>query len=375
MYRERMSILRCTRAHSFLPVIVSLALPLVLAGCPKKSEPDAPPSASAKPVESAAPSAAASVVASASASPATSTASPPSAPAVPLTGIKAPAPTPRGPIKVVGFPKTVYTGMNDPAKNAGFSADGTEFGYCDDTTAADEPRITCVTIDPQGKRTIRSSDATAKGAVHVKLPELSAWMAAKKFPSIGPAPKGEPPKLTGDWDFTDIELHVVDGKLGGAVEKDPPVFPITFKVEAPNKDVPYGFVALNALALSPDGKDLGAVGLFFCGEWCNEHDVRRYRVGEFAALVYNDSGMKHHAKNDFARSAELFRKASFADPAAKLPAYNLACALARLGDETEGNLALARAIALDPKVKERAPKDKDFAKVLDKAWFKSLVGG
>lgn len=363
------------RSRSLLPVLVGLALPLVLAGCPKKSDTDAPPSSSAKPAASAAPSAVASAVPSATATPDTPAAAPPSAAAVPFTGIKAPAPTTRGPIKVVGFPKTVYTGMNDPAKYAGFSADGTDFGYCDDTTAADDPRLTCVTIDPQGKRTKRSSDASTKGAVHVKLPELKAWMATKKFPAIGPAPKGEPPKLAGDWDFTDIELHVVDGKLGGAVDKDPPVFPVTFKVEAPIKDVPYGFVALNALALSPDGKDLGAVGLFFCGEWCNDHDVRRYRVGELAALVYNDTGMKHHTKNDFARSAELFRKASFADPNAKLPAYNLACALALLGDETEGKAALARAIALDPKVKERAPKDKDFAKVLDKAWFKSLVGG
>lgn len=358
-----------------LPVLVGLALPLVLAGCPKKSESDGAPSASTKPAVSAAPSAIASAAPSAPATPEAPVAAPPSAAAVPLTGIKPPAPTTRGPIKVVGFPKTVYTGMNDPAKHAGFSSDGTDFGYCDDTTAADEPRITCVTVDRQGKRTKRSSDSTTKGAVHVKLPELKAWMAAEAFPTIGSAPKGEPPKLTGEWDFTDIELHVADGKLGGAVDKDPPVFPVTFKVEAPIKDVPYGFVALNALALSPDGKEIGAVGLFFCGEWCNEHDVRRYRVGELAALVYNDTGMKHHTKNDFSRSSELFRKASFADPSAKLPAYNLACALARLGDEAEGKVALARALALDPKVKERAPKDKDFDKVLDKPWFKSLVGG
>jgi hypothetical protein len=372
MYRERMSISRRARNRSFLPGFVGLALPLVLAGCPKKADPDATPSASAKPAVSAAPSA----IASASAPPADPSAAPPSTGhAVSLAGLKAPAPVTRGPIKVVGFPKTVYTGMNDPAGDAGFSADGADFGYCDDTTAADEPRITCVTIDPQGKRTTRSSEATSKGAVHMKVPELKAWMAARKLPKVGPAPKGEPPKLTGDWDFADIELHVADGKLGGAVDKEPPVFPVTFKVEAPLKDVPYGFVALNALALSPDGKDLGAVGLFFCGEWCNEHDVRRYRVGEFAALVYNDTGMKHHTKNDFARSAELFRKAVFADPNAKLPTYNLACALARLSDETEGKVALERAIGLDPKVKERAPKDKDFAKVLDKPWFKALVGG
>jgi hypothetical protein len=351
-------------------------MPLALAGCPKKGDSEATPSASTKPAASAAPSAVASAVTSAVATPdVPPAASAATAPVVSLAGLKAPAPVARGPIKVVGFPKTVYTGMNDPAKEAGFSADGADFGYCDDTTAADEPRITCVTIDRQGKRTKRTSDSGAKGAVQMKLAELGAWKAAKKLPKVGPAPKGEPPKLAGDWDFTDIELHVADDKLGGAVDKDPPVFPITFKVEAPLKDVPYGFVALNALALSPDGKEIGAVGLFFCGEWCNEHDVRRYRVGELAALVYNDTGMKHHTKNDFARSAELFRKASFADPSAKLPAYNLACALARLSDETEGKVALERAIALDPKVKERAPKDKDFAKVLDKAWFKSLVGG
>ncbi len=362
-------------ARSVLPTLVSLVLPLVLAGCPKKGDSDATPSASTKPATSAAPSAVASASAPVTAPLDTPAAIPSTTPAVSLAGLKAPAPVARGPIKVLGFPKTVYTGMNDPATAAGFSADGVDFGYCDDTTAADEPRITCVTLDQQGKRTKRSSDSPAKGAVHMKLPELTAWMATKNLPKVGPAPKGEPPKLTGDWDFTDIELHVADGKLGGAVDKEPPVFPITFKVEAPIKDVPYGFVALNALALSPDGKELGAVGLFFCGEWCNEHDVRRYRVGEFAALVYNDTGMKHHTKNDFARSAELFRKASFADPSAKLPAYNLACALARLADETEGKVALERAISLDPKVKERAPKDKDFAKVLDKVWFKSLVGG
>ncbi len=339
---------------------------LVVSGCskPTKTEEPPPPPPLAIAPSVAPPSIAPSVSAAASA------VAPEVKPASTF-GLAAPAALARGPIKVAGYPKTVYTGMNDPATRAGFSADGEFYGYCSDMSG-DEPRMTCVALDRAGKPKTLSTDAKP-GVTASKKAVVSAWLDQQKLPTVGKHPNGAPPKLEGEWPYSDIELKVGEGKLGGAVGSDPAVYPVVFKPAAPLAGVPYGFVALNSLALSPDGNEIGAIGLFFCGEWCNEWDVRRWKTGELAALVYNDTGVKHHAQGDYKGSSALFRKAFFANPSAKLPIYNLACALARLGEEAEAQKALKGAVTLDPGVRDRAPKDKDFAKVATAAWFTSAL--
>ena len=108
-------------------------------------------------------------------------------------------------------------------------------------------------------------------------------------------------------------------------------------------------------------------------EWCDDFIVYRNGTAAFASLVYNDTGFRHHKKADYARAADLFLKATWADPKAKLPPYNLACAWARLNDDRAKD-ALAVAIERDPSAKARALTDADFASVKDTAWFRGLTG-
>jgi hypothetical protein len=77
---------------------------------------------------------------------------------------------------------------------------------------------------------------------------------------------------------------------------------------------------------------------------------------------------------DFARSRDLFLKATWADPRAPLPPYNLACAYALLNDEASAAKALKLAVSVGgPKVQARAKKDADFKGVLAAPWFRSLT--
>ena len=95
---------------------------------------------------------------------------------------------------------------------------------------------------------------------------------------------------------------------------------------------------------------------------------------KLAGHVFNDTGFRLHQKKDYAGSRDLFLKAAWADPRAPLPPYNLACAYALLGDETNAEKALRLAIAVGgDKVKARAKKDADFAKVLGAKWFQTLT--
>ena len=66
-------------------------------------------------------------------------------------------------------------------------------------------------------------------------------------------------------------------------------------------------------------------------------------------------------------------RAAYVDPARELPAYNLACAYARLNDpRAEAALALAIERGGDA-VRARAPKDKDLASVRSAPWFTKLT--
>ncbi len=67
-------------------------------------------------------------------------------------------------------------------------------------------------------------------------------------------------------------------------------------------------------------------------------------------------------------------KATWANPTAPLPPYNLACAYALTNDATNAEKALKLAIAVGgPKVKARAVKDPDFKAVVTAKWFVELT--
>lgn len=290
----------------------------------------------------------------------------------------------RGPIRVKGFSRSVSTGMNDPAERAGYSKDGSYFGYCASIGAREPDVTTCEFTDRSGRLTKLSSekndafDSTSKKA-------LDAWLDANAIPRItkGKDEQFLAPALAGDWDFaSEIEL-VVDARaqgkkgamirLGGSVRGEEPVFSIPIDHTSFNPQVPFHTAWINALALSPDGRELGIVGGFFCMEWCDAFEVRRIPTVRFAAMVFNDTGMRHHEKKDFVGSAALFTKAVHADPTFPIAAYNLACALARTNDPKTKDALQFAIRAGGEGVKARAKTDADFAAVRGEAFFKDLV--
>jgi hypothetical protein len=210
-----------------------------------------------------------------------------------------------------------------------------------------------------------------------------------------------PPPLSGTWAYSDIVVNVLsiaisftkgptgnDDKvasqpavrIGGSVEGEPPVHPLTFS--APHRvmtppslgEIPFNTASLNALALSPDGTELGIVTHSHCMEWCDVFEISRMPTSRFASLVYNDTGFRAHKKGAFDRAITLFLRAAYIDPTRELPAYNLACAYARKGDAQHAEAALGLAIARGgASVSARAAKDKDFDSVRTAPWFTKLA--
>ena len=303
-------------------------------------------------------------------------------------GLAVPAARAPGPIVVRGYPHGISNGMNDPAHAVGFSADGAEYGYCAEIAARDPPFSFCETLTREGTTVRRSSDERESFDA-AKKRALDAWIRDAKLTTIPEGIDVTPvaPKLTGTWAYPDIELavmrvaasqkdsgdvvHPAFLRVGGAVAGEPPVYPVSLITGELHNGA--HFVAMNDLSLSPDGSEIGMVGHFFACEWCDAFVVKRMKVGALASLVYNDTGMRHHEKLEWTEAAALFLAAGTADPGAALPPYNLACALARLGDEAGAEKALRWAIATGKDVKRRATKDADFAAVKDHPWFLALV--
>ncbi len=277
--------------------------------------------------------------------------------------------------------------MNDPAGVVGFTNDSAEYGYCA-TIGARDPAVTrCDFVRRDGTHHTLSTHDDRDNYSPKLSKALTDWTHDQGVPTIDRNvewTKQLARPLQGRWAYSDIVLWVnpvsADGvttnavlKLGGAVDGETPVYPIVLSSKPLAGGSKYHTAIANDLSLSPDGSELGAVGHFFCGEWCNAFEIYRAPVGAFASLVYNDSGFRHHQKGEYARAAELFSKAAAADPSAKLPPYNLACAWAHLQDARAKD-ALIVAIANDPDAKRRAKSDADFAGVKDEEWFTTIVG-
>lgn len=285
------------------------------------------------------------------------------------------------PIQVRGYPHPIRTGMNDPATYVGFTKDGALFGWCG--AQGGRPTFQCELVDRDGKTT-KKSDEAGEDLDPKKRKAIVDWLRDNGIAEMSDDKDKMPPALTGVWpaSFGDITLDVAriaatddvpaHVRLGGSVGTDPPVHPLVL-TKNPVPAAPPHYAVMNGMALSPDGKELGVVAHFHACEYCESFDVKRIALTMLAASIYNDTGFRAHQKGDFARSSELFAKAVAADASHKLAQYNLACALAQLGDAKKTKDALAAAIAKDPSVKTRARTDKDFARVKSEPWFVALV--
>lgn len=276
--------------------------------------------------------------------------------------------------------------MNDPADVVGFTTDGAEYGYCATLGARDPATTSCVTTLADGTTKTRRTD-DAKGDYSATLAkDLATWQRSSgltKLDFSGPPDKHLAKPVSGFWTFADITLWVnpVSGdgattnavvQVGGAVAGEAPVYPVTLQASQGTTKLFYHSSWVNDVSISKDNREIGVVGHFFCMEWCDAFIVYRNGTADLASLVYNDTGFRHHKKGEYGTAADLFLAATFADPKAKLPPYNLACAWARLGD-ARAKEALVVAIERDPTVKTRAPKDADFATVKDATWFHALT--
>ena len=295
-----------------------------------------------------------------------------------------------------GYPHNIANGMNEFASHAGFSADSTLLAYCFETDGIGGTRCEVLARDGS-RRTMESNEGERlpNGKPDpkelAKRKDIDKFLADQKITALsrttmsaaGPHALG--PALTGRWPFTDIILDVVrieasgqDPKtgvlvhpahvrIGGSVAGEKAVHPVALVANRVPLAPPH-WATLNAMQISPNEAEIGFVMNTFACEYCIDFELRRMPVGALASLIYNDTGFRHHQKKEWRESAALFEKALAADETAKLPAYNLACAWARLGDPRMKD-ALAYAMTLDPTVRERAQKDEDFASVRSEPWF------
>lgn len=300
---------------------------------------------------------------------------------------------PAGPIAIKGYPQPLATGMRDFATLIGWTKDGEDVLACGMMTPIGPAKGAELADSCYSKK--RGAETTAHSGLDdgPNGPRVSAALAADiaRLKSAVRSDlrrndaKGEltPPPVTASWSFAKdlvIEVDRMETKaggsvlrVGGAVRGQDAVHPITLSVKTKIPEVTFDGT-WNAIVASPDGTELAFIGHFFCMEWCNDVVITRMTTGKLASHVYNDTGFRLHQKKDYAASRDLFLKATWADPKAPLPPYNLACAYALLGDEANAERALKLAIGVGgDKVKARAKKDADFAKVVGAKWFQTLT--
>jgi len=272
---------------------------------------------------------------------------------------------------IKGYPQPFYNDgvMVEHISHGGFTSDGSEFGYCD--PGGPQYGGTHCTFEGKDGKVADSFAFGSSDPKDIGSKKGIAWLADHGIPALK-----QPPPLVGSWAFArDITLVVkaagLELRVGGSLADEGAVFPIVVKPS--HSVIDPATTEADLVALSPDGSELGVIARTMCGEWCNPKGMTRMPVTLFAARVYNDTAFVHHKRGDYAKAAELFAKASAANPDESLFPYNLACAYARLGDP-RADAALARAIALGGEaIKKRATGDADFDTVRALPWFQASV--
>jgi len=259
-------------------------------------------------------------------------------------------------------------GSMDHASPFGWSTDSSTLGYCQKNGGRGDTK--CVFNKGKGGTETLGDWNDTSGEVD-----------AKKHATIDSRLKALGFKTTSsNWAFArDLEItwDSPNGKtlrVGARVKGESPSWSI---ILADARKLDPMSVHPEVVAVSPDGKTLGAIAHTFSGEFSDAFLVGVVSVPRAAAQAYNDAGFAHHKKNEFDKSSQLFLKAAVADPTFPTPAYNLSCAYARLGDKKAKSalkIALERAGSDAAKMKAGAKKDADFEKVKDEAWFTELTG-
>lgn len=262
-------------------------------------------------------------------------------------------------------------GMMDHANVLGWTRDG-KFGFCETNGGSGSthchfksPAGAALDFDDQGPND--EPNAKKHAALEARVKELDVSSAPVAWPYGS-------------------EIEITWTAIPGSQEKDPPIPGVlkvggrvkgeaaSYPIQLSQKDGSgyHDRIHVETIAISRDGKTLGVVAHAFAGEFSDAFPMALMSTAELAGHAFNDAGYARHKKGEYARAAELFAKATLANPDAKLPRYNLACAYARLGDP-RAKEALTRAIEQSPDAKKKAMTDPDFESVRSEPWFKELV--
>jgi hypothetical protein len=251
----------------------------------------------------------------------------------------------------------------------GWTEDSAEFGYC----APVDAKPSASRCEFASEKKARSLTDYVKGAVLAdKTKEIEAEAAKKRVNNIS--------TFTTITDLKPV-WKITTGKKG-------PVFSIG--AQRPGNQIAYlhsigvdlkkeGLNAkfttahMDGISMSPDGKSVGVLVHFTDGAK-HIYKLKVLSVNKIASNAYNIAGLEHHKQERFQFSAPLFAKAYEFDKEAKWPAFNLACAHARLYDEDETRKALEIVIAQKNKdIIKKIATDPDLEFVRNKAWFSKLV--
>jgi hypothetical protein len=202
-------------------------------------------------------------------------------------------------------------GSMDHADVFGWSKDGAVFGYC-------------MTDGGMGARHCELWPRAAKPELFDDVDPATQELDPKKTAAIEARMKKLALAVTmPKWDYArDIELVwiVVEGdamskptrpgilKVGGRLrhEGEPPAYVIQLsETSSPY----YADIHPEAIAVSPDGQLLGAIGHAFAGEFSDAFQVAVVPMAKVAAAAYDAAARAHQAKGDTAMATELFRKA------------------------------------------------------------------
>lgn len=260
----------------------------------------------------------------------------------------------------------------DHLKAFGWTRDGARFGYLQVSGGTGVERLllrapggAAESFDDEGPLRDGQADPKAHGELERRVRELGFTTAPVSWPWGG--------EMVVTWSAVQgrIAPPYAPGvlRVGARVKGEAASYPMHLADKRPDNAT----IHPEAIAMSPDGRWIGAIGHAFVGEFSDAFPTGTMSTSELAGHAYNDAGFARHRAGEWARAAELFAKATVADPAAKKPRYNLACAYARLGD-ARAQAALAAAIAKDgDEVVKKARTDPDFDGVRSAAWFVALV--
>jgi hypothetical protein len=252
-------------------------------------------------------------------------------------------------------------GMMDHVSRAGWAADGSEFGYCALNGGSGETR--CTFSKPNGtvtrlsdfERTDGEPDAgttaelTRKISGYVVRP--AAWPYARDLVLTWEVLGARSPTRAESGPHPAPVLRV------GARVRTSKQAAWPIRITAREDDYT---IHPEAIALSPDARELAVLGHQFGGEFSDHFELRFCETRTLASQAYNVGGLELHRAGAYARAAELFRAAVELDAKSPLPLYNLACALTRLGDpQARATLELAIARGGDS-IRQKAEHDADF---------------